>query len=247
MSTEDPIEDSVNEDAPPVNGEGASDTSFTSDSEIPPELESRYKSMLGDYTRKTQELAELRKEAEAATEFFNALNDEELRDDALRQLAEYVGPDTLAQAAGFEVGEDTFEELDFSEELGQPVNDPRVDQLAAEWESYKQAQQEAAVLEEIETFTDQEMDRLGIKDEAEQRAVLSIAATLDLDSEGFPKLEDASKMLNELYGSKQQEWIESKKAPRQPLQGSQGEESFDFSDTDKRRAHLAALIEANND
>ena len=242
MSTEHPIEDSVN-DAPPVSGEGASESFTDAGGELPPELESRYKSMQADYTRKTQELSELRKEAEAATEFFNALSDEEMRDDALRQLAEYVGPETLAAAAGFEVGEDNPEQ-DFSQ-FEEEVKDPRVDQLAAEWESYKQSQEEKAILQEIESFTDGEMTRLGVEDEAEQRAVLSIAATMDLDREGFPQLEAAKQMLDELYGSKQKQWIDSKKAPRQPLQGEQADEGYDFSNEDERRKRIAALIEAN--
>ena len=233
MDTEHPSEDSVN-DAPPVSGEGASESFTEVGGDLPPELESRYKSMQADYTRKTQELSELRREAEAATEFFNAL----------RQLAEYVGPETLAAAAGFEVADEDNLEPDFSE-FDESPSDPRVDQLAAEWESYKEAQQEQAILQEIESFTDGEMSRLGVEDEAEQRAVLSIAATMDLDREGFPQLEAAKQMLDELYGSRQKEWIESKKAPRQPLQGEQADEGFDFSDADERRKRIAALIEAN--
>jgi hypothetical protein len=243
MDTEQPIGDSVN-DAPPVSGEGASESFTDASGDLPPELESRYKSMQADYTRKTQEIAELRREAEAATEFFNALSDEEMRDDALRQLAEYVGPETLAAAAGFEVADEDNLESDFSE-FEEPVADPRVDQLAAEWESYKEAQQEQAILQEIESFTDGEMSRLGVEDEAEQRAVLSIAATMDLNREGFPQLEAAKQMLDDLYGSKQKQWIDSKKAPRQPLQGEQAEEGFDFSNEEERRKRIAALIEAN--
>lgn len=246
MDSEQPIEDSVT-DAPPVSGEGASESFTDVSGDLPPELEARYKSMQADYTRKTQEIAELRKEAEAATEFFNALSDEEMRDDALRQLAEYVGPETLAAAAGFEVADEDNLEPDFSQFDESPVSDPRVDQLAAEWESYKEAQQEQAILQEIEGFTDSEMSRLGIEDEAEQRAVLSIAATMDLDREGFPQLEAAHQMLSDLYGAKQKEWIGSKKAPRQPLQGSQGEEGIDFSNEDQRRQYLASLIEANDE
>lgn len=244
MDTEHPSEDSVN-DAPPVSGEGASESFTEVGGDLPPELESRYKSMQADYTRKTQELSELRREAEAATEFFNALSDEDMREDALRQLAEYVGPETLAAAAGFEVADEDNLEGEFADEFGEPASDPRVDQLAAEWESYKEAQQEQAILQEIESFTDGEMSRLGVEDEAEQRAVLSIAATMDLDREGFPQLEAAKQMLDELYGSRQKEWIESKKAPRQPLQGEQADEGFDFSDADERRKRIAALIEAN--
>lgn len=244
MDTEHPSEDSVN-DAPPVSGEGASESFTEVGGDLPPELESRYKSMQADYTRKTQELSELRREAEAATEFFNALSDEDMREDALRQLAEYVGPETLAAAAGFEVADEDNLEPDFSEFDEMPAADPRVDQLAAEWESYKEAQQEQAILQEIESFTDGEMARLGVEDEAEQRAVLSIAATMDLDREGFPQLEAAKQMLDDLYGSRQKEWIESKKAPRQPLQGQQADEGYDFSDAEERQKRIAALIEAN--
>lgn len=222
---------------------GASESSFTSDTDIPPELEGRYKSMLGDYTRKTQEISELRKEAESAVEFFNALQDEQGRDEALRQLAEFVGQDEYLSAAGFAMdGEDNTDDFsEFTEDAG----DPRVDQLSAEWEAYKSSQQEQQILGEIESFTDQEMGRLSIDNDAEQRAVLSIAATLDLDNQGLPQIEAASQMLNDLYGEKQKSWIDSKKAPRQPIQGEAATQGFDFNNEEERRAHIAALIEAN--
>ena len=242
--SEQPYEAKPDEVAPLESGVGASEESFTSDGVVPPELEARYKSMQADYTRKTQEIAELRKEAEAATEFFNALENDEQRDDALRQLAEFVGQDNYLTAAGFSMDdEDTFDESEF--ENFDSVSDPRVDQMAAEWEAYKESQNEQQVLSEIESFTDQEMSRLSIDNDAEQRAVLSIAATMELDREGLPQIEAAADMLNDLYGQKQKSWIGSKQAPRQPLQGAQGEQAFDFSNEDERRKHIAALIEAN--
>ena len=241
--TEQPIDEAQPDQVAPPEVE-VSESSFTSDTDIPPELEARYKSMLGDYTRKTQEISELRKEAESAVEFFNALQDEQGRDEALRQLAEFVGQDEYLSAAGFAMdGEDNTD--DFSE-FTEATGDPRVDQLSAEWEAYKSSQQEQQILGEIESFTDQEMGRLSIDNDAEQRAVLSIAATLDLDSKGLPQIEAASQMLNDLYGEKQKSWIDSKKAPRQPIQGEQGTQGFDFNNEDERRAHIAALIEAND-
>ena len=241
--TEQPIDEAQPDQVAPPEVE-VSESSFTSDTDIPPELEARYKSMLGDYTRKTQEISELRKEAESAVEFFNALQDEQGRDEALRQLAEFVGQDEYLSAAGFAMdGEDNTE--DFSE-FTEATGDPRVDQLSAEWEAYKSSQQEQQILSEIESFTDQEMSRLSIDNDAEQRAVLSIAATLDLDNEGLPQIEAASQMLNDLYGEKQKSWIDSKKAPRQPIQGEAATQGFDFNNEDERRAHIAALIEAND-
>jgi hypothetical protein len=245
MDSEQPIEAQPDEVASPDTGVGTSDDSFTTANDLPPELETRYKSMQADYTRKTQELAEQRREAEAALEFVEALQDESTRENALRQIAEFVGEDFYLTAAGFEAdGEDT-EDGEFSDE-DFAVNDPRVDQLAAEWESYKRGQQEKEILHEIESFTDGEMARLGIEDETEQQAVLSIAATLDLDSRGLPQIEAARGMLEELFNERQKSWIGSKKAPRQPLQGSPADEKFDFSDEDERRRRMAALIEAND-
>lgn len=241
--TEQPIDEAQPDQVAPPEVE-VSESSFTSDTDIPPELEARYKSMLGDYTRKTQEISELRKEAESAVEFFNALQDEQGRDEALRQLAEFVGQDEYLSAAGFAMdGEDNID--DFSE-FTEATGDPRVDQLSAEWEAYKSSQQEQQILGEIESFTDQEMSRLSIDNDAEQRAVLSIAATLDLDNQGLPQIEAASQMLNDLYGEKQKSWIDSKKAPRQPIQGEAATQGFDFNNEDERRAHIAALIEAND-
>lgn len=245
MDAEQPIEDSAQEEiTPPETGVGASeDSSFTTADDLPPELEARYKSMQADYTRKTQELAEQRKEAEAALEFINALQDESQRADALRQLADFVGENEYLTAAGFEADAEDNEQEPMDDFGG--LNDPRVDQLAAEWEDYKKSQQEKEILHEIETFTEGEMSRLGIEDDREQQAVLSIAATLDLDQNGLPQIDAAYKMLNDLFGEKQKSWIDSKKAPRQPLQGAAGEEDFDFSNEDERRKRMAALIEAN--
>lgn len=243
MDSEQPIEDSVHV-APPESGVGASEESFTSAGEFSPELDAQYKSMQADYTRKTQELAELRREAEQSMEFMRALEDEESRTSALRQLAEAVGQETFLTAAGYEVdGEDNGleEDDDFS------FADPRVDKLAAEWESYKQSQEERSILSEIESFTESEMARLDVSSDAEQQAVLSIAATMELDRNGLPQIEAAKSVLADLYGEQQQSWIKSKKAPRQPLQGSQGEQTYDFSNEDERRARFAALLEANDE
>lgn len=246
MDSEQPIEAQPDENvASPESGVGTSDDSFTSANDLPPELESRYKSMQADYTRKTQELAEQRREAEAALEFIESLQDESTRASALRQLAEFVGEDNYLTAAGFEADDEDNSDEEFSDE-DFAVNDPRVDQLAAEWESYKRNQQEKEILHEIESFTDHEMARLGIEDETEQQAVLSIAATLDLDSRGLPQIEAARGMLEELFNEKQKSWIGSKKAPRQPLQGTAADAKFDFSDEDERRRRMAALIEAND-
>lgn len=251
MDSEQPFEAQSDENiASHDTGVGTSDESFTTADDLPPELEGRYKSMQADYTRKTQELAELRKEAEAAQEFLGALQDDSTREHALRQLAEFVGEDTYLTAAGFEADAgDNFEEdpSSYEEEDDFSFNDPRVDQLAAEWESYKQTQQEKEILSEIENFTEGEMNRLGIEDETEQQAVLSIAATLDLTPEGLPQISAAHEMLNDLFGRRQKDWIGSKKAPRQPLQGSAGDEKFDFRNEDERRRRMAALIEANDE
>ena len=244
MQAEHPDEDSV-EVASPESGVGTSEDSFTSADGLSPELDQQYKSMQADYTRKTQELAKLRSEAEQAIEFMNALEDEESRTSALRQLADAVGQDNYLTAAGYELdGEDTEleeDDDDFS------FADPRVDKLAAEWESYKQSQEEQQILGEIESFTESEMTRLNIDSDAEQQAVLSIAATMELDRSGLPQIEAAKNVLADLYGQQQESWIKSKKAPRQPLSGEQGGDTYDFNNEDERRARFAALLEANDD
>lgn len=73
-------------------------------------LERREKEMQGDYTRKTQTLAEQRKEIEPWLEWAEALQQPETRAEALQALAEVIPPDEYLEAIAALDGEDYDED-----------------------------------------------------------------------------------------------------------------------------------------
>lgn len=80
---------------------------------LPPELQAKYKSMLADYTRKTQSIADVRKKAETYDQiskdqrfidYWNGLNRQQKADlkkqepEAVKKLAEVITPEEFQQA-----------------------------------------------------------------------------------------------------------------------------------------------------
>lgn len=118
---------------------------------LPPELRERYDQMNGDYTRKTQSLAEQRREAEEAIMLREALQDEELRREFFYQLAAEQG---IALPQDEEAEEDDDDDFEFK--------DPRVDELIAEREAEKkerEVEQQRKEAEELEQTVRAEMEK----------------------------------------------------------------------------------------
>ncbi len=217
-------------------------------------VQKAYDQFRGDYSRKTAELAEQRKslgglaerreEAENALAFIRALNNEEQRETALKQLIAHVGEDTVLDLLGIDL-EDNGDDDDTA-----PA-DKRVDEL---WEREQAREAEAAEaaeaerLKELESSIDEQIDRIAkdrkieLNDKA--RAVLW-SRVLDIPpNDDGPQVQQA---FDDVFGLRD-EWIksyrDSKRDPGQvPVSGSSASPSTDLSDEKGRLA--AALAVAN--
>lgn len=220
--------------------EEAATESFTdsfSPDQLPEEAraayESAYKEMQADYTRKTQEIAEQRREAEEAQELISALQDPQYRDAALQVL-------------GIQAGSEEEQDEEFEDYLSE---DERLDRIEQYLEA-QQAQQQDTELEQLENqYLDQEFSKLEkslgrdlTDDEAELLFVTATHPTFR-DSNGLPDVEGAYERVKQLEQGAQQRYVESKKAPRAPL-GSAGSKQVNLNDDEERTSVLAQMIEA---
>lgn len=213
-------------------------------STLPAELQPAYKQLRADYTRKTQTVAQQRKEAEDALNFVSALQDEGQRNQALAAIAEAYGPDAILSALGYEVGDG---ELAPVEDEAPSFKDPRVDELARRFEQMDQEAQEKALIDRIQGYTANEFDRLGIEDEGIQELILGRAAVYDLDENGLPMIEQAARDVVSLLDKQRKSYVEQKQnAPAGPIAGSAGQEQVDWSSDEARQAYMASIIEGSN-
>lgn len=192
------------------------------------ELLGEWKRLKGDYTRKTQSVAEERKQLREAQEVYEALQDPDKQADALRRL-------------GIELEDDTDYEDD--------VEDPYEARIAALEQRYQQSEQSAQQqqLEQAEhafvvdglqklqqktgrEFTDEEIDTLGH---------LSTALR---DSEGFPDVDAAyERIYATVLPNERKRWEGQKDAPQAP-QGTPSSEVPDLDTPQGRAAHFKARL-----
>ena len=226
-----------------VPGADAQETTFTNvkPDELPEELQGIYKSLQGDYTRKTQEIAEQRRRAEQASTIYDAIQNRDPQ--VLRQIADTYGQETVLDALGYALDED---------DPDPPAND--FDALKREFEELKgnitqtqQKAQEEALLARIETDITKQFTGSDLS-EKEREIVTAHALTAGyVTPEGFPDVRKAAEDFEEVLTGRQKKWAEGKRSPRKPVQGSPGSEQIDWSDEDARRAVIAAALEANSE
>lgn len=221
----------------------AQETTFTNvkPDELPEELQGIYKSLQGDYTRKTQEIAEQRRQAEQASTIYNAIQNRDPQ--ILRQIADTYGQETVLDALGYALDED---------DPDPPAND--FEALKREFEELKgnitqtqQKAQEEALLARIEADITKQFSGSELSDK-EREIVTAHALTAGyVTPDGFPDVRKAAEDFEEVLTGRQKKWAEGKRSPRKPVQGSPGSEQIDWSDEDARRAVIAAALEANSE
>lgn len=241
-NSEDPTEGNPDVEAPVVDETSAEDT-FTSvkPDELPEELQATYKSLQADYTRKTQTLAQQRKEAEDATKFWDAIRSQD--PNAIRQIADVYGQETVLDALGYALEDDEPDpNADPVDELRQ-----RLEGLEGQLTQREQKAQEEALLSQIESDITKQFSGLDL-DDKEQEIVTAHALTAGyVTPEGFPDVKKAYEDFTGVLEGRQKKWVEGKRAPRTPVQGTAGSEKIDFSNEDARRALIASMLEANSE
>ena len=251
------VEDKPVTDAPSLEETSASEPSETTSQEdftkfrledVPDEhreyVKQAYDQMRGDYTRKTQELAQQRREAESAMALISDLQSEDpdTRSHAIKWIAENFGENAVLEALGVEV-EDGAED-DEAEDKQPEFRDPRVDQLLAE----RERQEQEAALADLEKNIDTRIKDLASQagyelDEDEEDLIWDKVLALPPLEDGSPNIDEAFKKVTGL----RQKFAPPKpkpKAPSPPAEGTSGTPaSVPLSDPKARRE--AALAAAN--
>lgn len=213
--------------------EAQSEETFASSfdpNELPVEVQPAYKSMLADYTRKTQELAGQRKEAERDLEFMQALRSEETREETFRRLA---------SSLGYELDDE-----DFEGEIEDEPDDSRLADFEERLSRYEQSQVEAQVADwasqEVQAI-EQETGREFGESELQMLRTLSYA---NPSADGLPDVRGAYAALLAMESDLQRRWIESKNAPRRPGKGTSADRRIDHTNREERLAAMEEAIEA---
>lgn len=227
----------------PSTGEATSTPEFFNEnfdpSTLSDELAPAYKQMQGAFTKKTQELAVQRKEAESAQALIRDLGNDETRPQALQWIAENYGEQAVLEALGYATDEEP------SEDNADEFRDPRVDELLAQQEQERTQREEAEWLSKVEKSVDQQFESvkspLGSDlSEIEKQWITSYAiAGLEPGADGAPQVAEAGKVLQSLYDHWQQGYVESKRAPHVSSVGQSAVKTPNLDSAEDRQAWMA--------
>lgn len=227
----------INETAPDAinsqTDQASAEESFT-DSYNPDELpeearaayDSAYKRLQADYTRKTQEVSEQRREAEQAQQLVSALRN----------------PTTQAQALSM-LGLELEGEGD--DEYGYKDPDERIDKLEQMLQERERETQESKQMEAEANHIDSELGRLSKADgrdleNNEVELIVSYALANRL-GDGTPNVEAGYRQLQALYSEAQKRHIESKRNAPAPGIGSAAEDKWQLDTEEGRKAAMAEI------
>jgi hypothetical protein len=235
----DPDADHSDDDPNPDDaGDEESFTDFDLDA-LPAEArqaaEAAQKRMQADYTRKTQELSQRSQEALQYKAIVEGLEDPQRRPEILRIL-------------GVEPEQDDW--LLDDDELNGPDPNQRVDELErrlAESEQLGEQRQieeaeDHAIAEQIESWEKSNDHALS----PEEISFVYLYADEYRAEDGKPNAKAAIDLLEGIVAGRQQQWIESKKAPRRMSKGKSASRQVDLSTEtkDQRIERMAAAAEA---
>lgn len=190
----------------------------------------RYSDLQPEYTRATQEAAELRQK-----EIF------------YRDLVTSTDPDTRRQAAealGFELEA----EPDDTQYGDDPVAALQA-QIAALQEQYtgdKQQQSQQQQIAHLEQVTEQALDGLKVPDEDGIRDwIVSRAVALPPNEQGFPDVKTAYEEFNALINAQKKSWATTKRAPHIAASGVEGNQAPKLHEMprDQRDEYLARRLQ----
>lgn len=196
--------------------------------------EAAQKRMQADYTRKTQELSQRGQEAGQYQAIVEGLEDPERAPEVLRIL-------------GIDVGGEEDDWLLDEEELYGADPDQRIDELERRLEESQQIGQQQqieeaedhAIAEQIEAWEKEHDFALS----PEEIAFVYLYADEYRGEDGSPNAKAAIDLLEGIVASRQQQWIESKKAPRRMSKGKPASRQVDLS-TETKEDRIRRMAEA---
>lgn len=230
-----PITSEAPETDQPTGGEESFTDSYNPNDvpeEARPALEAAYKQLQSAYTSKTQTLAQERQEAEQAQQIIDALANPQSQADVLKHF-------------GINLVDDSEDEELFA---GEPDPNQRIDQLEQQLAGQQQEQQAIQASEQELVYIASEIEALE-KDQdeefsAEEQQFLADIARANPAQNGAPDVKKAAQLLSGLYDQRQKAWIESKKAPRRPANGTPASKAADLTNPEERRRVMAEAADA---
>lgn len=247
---DDPAEGDPNED--PTDDGPESFTDFDP-SQVPEDadhewLARRYEQMQGDYSRKTMELSDGRREAEESQALIEGLRDPETMPHYLRLLGvDLTNPEQLQQL-GINVGPATDELDDLLGEDDELDPDERINQLEALMAQEREEAETAAEEAALDDLADQELERIEGQwdrklDEDEDMFVRHHAEN-NPGPDGLPDYAGAAKVLKGWLGRREQEFAKRRQEPGRGAPGGKpGGKALDLSKEEDRVAAGAAAAE----
>lgn len=224
---------------PDVEGAEESFTDFDLDSlegDARKAAEAAQRRMQADYTRKTQELSQRSQEAGQYEAIVQGLLDPERAPEILRILN--------IDVAGNE------DDLLNEDDLYGPDPNERLDEMQRQIEERDRAleereisdQEDGQIAEQIESWENDQDHQLS-KDEI---AFVYLYADELRDEQGQPNVKAAIDLLEGIVATRQQQWIESKKAPRRARPGKAASRQVDLPNetTEDRVKRMAEAAEA---
>lgn len=220
-----------------VDEETESFTDFDLDS-LPPEAravaEAAQKRMQADYTRKTQEAAQKSQEASQYQAIVEGLEDPQRAPEILRIL-------------NVEAGKSDDDWLLEEDDLYGPDPNERVEELEQRLERSEQISQQRqieeaedhAIAEQIESWEKDNESALT----PEEISFVYLYADEYRDEQGKPNAKAAIDLLEGIVAGRQQQWIESKKAPRRMPKGKSASRQVDLS-TETKEDRITRMAEA---
>lgn len=205
-----------------------------SPNELPEELQPTYKSMQAAFTRKNQELARMRKEAEQAMAFYDAALDPEREAEVLAALGYELTDDEADDPEGLEGYADGY--ADYVDPELQDVR-AELDDLRNQWATQSENDYLVHEIAGIE-------NRINRQLEADEMNLVAQLALANRMPDGLPDVQTAWATLQDLYAREQKRWMAGKKGtPRPPGQGvAEPDERVDLSDPEVRRQRMEQVI-----
>lgn len=246
--------------APPSTGEEISAPEVEPDAQpfddkfdpstLPPELQDRYRQMHGDYTKKTQSLAEQRKEFEQAAQAAETLK--RLQTDPEAQLAALR---ELAELHGYTLDDDNDEPEDTEPDDPVEALRQKLDAMEAEKATEREQQAQEQQLHAIDTHVTEQIKAFGesqarqIPEDEESIIVSHAVSAFPPGNNGLPQIDQAIKAYESVINREVERRIEayrqSKQAPA-PGSGQPGTTKEDLNDPEVRIRRMAAMMEAGD-
>lgn len=255
-STQDPTftpeataDNPVQDDGAPIEQGQGTDPDFAErfdPSSLDEALQEQYRSMRGDYTRKTQSLAEERKAFEQQTqEHQNALDlFQALQEDphaTLQQLQELFAEGTDDEAYEYDPDDDNPETqlLSRLEQQEQRLQQFEAQQQAEQHQRQMLASMTAEV-EQINQLRDKAGEQPITSDELDEIVKFTVP-----DERGNVPLLSTYQALAAFFDRRQQAYIAGKRAPTPPGQGTPGSQKLDIKNEDQRLQHMKAILDGS--